>query len=275
MTKQFTDPVTAYVGGSVEQHGTTVEMKASQGIGGAIVVHKFGQGSVGTSYVPISSLNVYRTPLASAATTLRVKAGGNANDTAAGTGARSITLQGIGATGKFEEDTIATAGASASAATSVSFLRLFRAFVKTSGTFATEASGSHAATITIENSAGTEDWAELDATDFPLAQTQIGAYTIPLGYTGYVHSIQVQAAANKAVNLAFFKREGVLQTSAPFSAMRVQREFIGIEGDSVVNFTYPLGPFLELTDIGFMGKVTSGTADVSVNFTVCLIKNLA
>ena len=48
------------------------------------IENKFGDNTaVGTSYVPITGNGIYRTPQVSGATTLRVKAGGDANDTAA------------------------------------------------------------------------------------------------------------------------------------------------------------------------------------------------
>ncbi len=67
-------------------------------VDGQSVVHKFGRGVVGTSFVPIAFGNIYRTPQPANATALRVKAG-DANDTAAGTGAREVMVQGLSATG--------------------------------------------------------------------------------------------------------------------------------------------------------------------------------
>ena len=55
---------------------------------GISVVKKFGRNpAVGTSFVPVTQGSVYQTPQSGSATTLRIKAGGSANDTAAGSGA--------------------------------------------------------------------------------------------------------------------------------------------------------------------------------------------
>ena len=66
----------------------------------ARIRHQFGRNvACGTSYTPVSDIGVYRTPQVGSATALRIKAGGNAADTAAGAGARSVRLTGIDASG--------------------------------------------------------------------------------------------------------------------------------------------------------------------------------
>ena len=233
-------------------------------------VHKFGRNNaVGTSFVPASIGGIYRTPQPASATTLRVKSGGNANDAAAGTGAQKIKIYGLNASGVEVDEEIATAGASASAATVNSYIRLFRAYVIESGTYATSAAGSHSADIVIENTAGTEDWATISVTDFPRSQSEIGAYTVPLGFTAYVLLLDVNVDSNKTADLIFFKREGVLDASAPYSAMRVEQEFKGVSGDVGIVPPIPTGPFPELTDIGFMAKAAT-SAEVDVDFLVLL-----
>lgn len=237
------------------------------------MVHKFGHNeAVGTTLAPITSLGTYPTPQVASATTLRVKAGGNANDTAAGTGAREITLQGLDETGALVEESIATAGASASTATTTTFVRLFRAYVSSSGTYATETTASHAATITIENGAGGTDWATIDLNGFGLSQTTIGAYTVPLGKTAYLLGYKINAESTKVVDGIFFQRQSILDTAAPYEAMRIVFEISGLTDYRSHDFTAPIA-FPELTDIGFMAKVSTGTADVDVDFEILLVDN--
>ena len=236
---------------------------------GYSVVHKFGRNSsVGSNFTPVCNGGAYRTPQVSGATTLRVKSGGDANDTAAGSGARSVTLQGLDATGALVSETIATAGTSASAYTTTEFIRLFRLFVASSGTYASATAASHADDIVIED--GTNDWAVIDATDFARGQSQIGVYSIPLGYRGFVERVEVSTQSNKVVDLNFYSRENILETAAPYTAMKLKRELVGIEGNSESTFPIPKGPYPALTDIGFMAKVSTGSADVSVDFTILL-----
>lgn len=234
------------------------------------IVHKFGQSlDVGTSYAPVSIGEIYRTPQVAGATALRVKAGGDAGDTAAGAGARGVTLIGLDETGAYAEETIATAGISASSNTTTTFLRLFRAFVSASGTYATASAGSHVADIVIENSAGTEDWATIKLSNFPLGQSEIGFYTVPLGKRALVQQIVLEVDATKAVDFIFLQRPNILETSDPYSAMRVVQGFSGVEGVFNLQLANPY-IFSALTDIGFMAKGSS-PAEVSCDFEMQIL----
>lgn len=251
--------------------GTGLQI-AQGSVDGQSPIHKFGHNHlVGTTYVPIAAGGVWQTPQVSGATTLRVKAGGHANDTAAGTGAREVTLYGCDATGADIEESLVTAGASASASTTLSFLRLTRIIVTASGTYASATAGSHSADVVIENTAGTADWGTLPVESFAFSQSQIGAYTVPLGKTGYVLGMQIDVDSNKTVDALFFQRQNILETAAPYTAMRAIQEFAGVTGSLSTKFKVPLGPFPANTDMGFMAKVASGTASVSVDFAIVLI----
>lgn len=238
-------------------------------------VKKFGRNSaVGTSFVPVCLGGIYNTPQSGSATTLRIKAGGDANDTAAGTGARQITLQGLDENFEAVTETLATNGASASTATTATFTRLFRAFVSESGTYATSSAGSHVGSIVIENGAGGTDWATIDATGFPKSQSEIGAYTVPANTTGYAKIRNVSIDSGKTVDLVFFARTNCDQTSAPYSAMRAQSVVTGVAGGSIEAFgevDVPFGPYVGPTDLGFLAKVAAGTASVSIEFEIYVI----
>ena len=235
---------------------------------GCRVVHCFGRNtSIGATFTPITRSGFYRTPQVSGATSLRVKAGGNANDTASGSGARAITIVGLDATGELISETIATAGASASQPTSKTFIRLLDAFVAASGTYATQSSPSHSGNITIENGSGGTDWALISDGSFPRGDTEIGVYTIPKGRSGYVHHIRLSADVEKKSNIIFFKRSGILETQSPYSAMILITEYPNVSGTQLLEFDPPLF-FPELTDLGFMAKIDASTVDVTVSFDV-------
>jgi hypothetical protein len=60
------------------------------------IEHGFGLAhSVGTSYEPVTSAGAFN--WLTAASAVRVKAGGDTNDTAAGTGARTVLVTGLDA----------------------------------------------------------------------------------------------------------------------------------------------------------------------------------
>jgi hypothetical protein len=238
----------------------------------AEVAHRFGMAIVGTNLTPVSDVLAYRTPQVGAATALRIKAGGNANDTAAGTGARSLRLTGLNATGDVVSEIIATAGASASAPTSAQFIRLFNAEVVDSGTYGTQTAGSHAGDITIENAAGETDWALIPINGFPTSNTSIGSYTIPRGYTGFVEGISIAVEGAKLVDVLMLERGGVLQTEAPYQPIKRVQEWIGIDTTYNETFTMPLR-FASLTDIGMLAKVSNGTAAVMIQMDILLLRN--
>ena len=238
-----------------------------------ISIHKFGRASVSTTFVPVAFGGVYQTPQVSGATQLRIAAG-NINDASAGSGARKILLEGLDASGNILTEEITTAGTGASSATAGSFFRLYRASVSESGTYATSSAGSHAANIVIENSAGGTTWATIDSSGFPRSRSEIGAYTVPLGYFATISSVFVSIQDTKTVSVLAFSRAGVLKTSAPYDAMKAFIDLGTISGEEFVTPATPFGPFYELTDIVFMGKLETGggTAEVDVEFEILLEK---
>jgi len=236
------------------------------------IVNIFGRNdAVGTSFLPLALGGVYQMPQVAGATTLRIKAGGNANDTAAGTGAREITVVVLDETGAQVTETIATAGASASAATTVTALRLLDVFVSKSGTYPTTTVGSHADDIVIENGAGGTDWATIANTDFSRSRGEIGFYTVPLGFTAYIHSFSATVDSTKSASIIAVQRKNILETAAPFTAMCVSLELGGISGQDAINLKLPSQKLPALTDIGFLGMIATGTTEIDIFFTILLV----
>jgi hypothetical protein len=238
----------------------------------AEVAHRFGMATVGTDLVPVSDVLAYRTPQPAGATALRIKAGGNASDTAAGAGARSVRLTGLNADGDVVSEVIATAGASASAATSAQFIRLFDAEVVDSGTYGTQAAGSHVGDIVVENAAGGTDWAKILVNGFPTSNTSIASYTIPRGYTGFIEGISIAVEGAKIADILMLERGGVLDAAAPYQPIKRVQEWIGIDSNYNETLTMPL-QFAALTDIGMLAKVSNGTASVMVQMDILLLRN--
>ena len=176
-------------------------------IEGASIINKFGQNiAVGTTLVPVTSIGAYNTPQVSGATTLRIKAGGDANDTAAGTGAREITLVGLDETGSILIEALVTAGASASAVTTGTFMRLYTMSVSESGSYANASTSSHADVITVENGTGGTDWGTIDVVDtFAGSRSNIASYSVPLGFTAYMFKWDVSIESTKQLICYFSK----------------------------------------------------------------------
>jgi len=242
------------------------------------IEHKFGRDeNVDTTFKPICIGGVWPTPTISNATPLRIKAGGNANDTAAGSGAREVTVIYLDTSLNKQEEQLATAGTSASSYTSGNVFRLIRAYVSASGTYASASSGfSHSASITLESSS--EDWGTIDATNIARGQTQIGCYAVPAtdndGRTvkeAYVLGYVISADSNKQVDFIMYQRANAhTETSAPYTAARTIREHDVASGISFIEAEVPIGPFSPGTDLGWMAKAAS-SASAIVDFEILLV----
>lgn len=245
---------------------------AKGNVAGHSLVRKFGfNDSVNSTLAPITDGAVYQTPTSAISLEL---VSSDANDTAAGTGARSVYIEGLDASFALQTETVSMAGTGA-AALANSYTRIFRMYVATSGTYATSSTASHAGTITLRVSGGGATWATIgtSAGGFPLGQTEIGCYTIPAGKTAYLLSFSTEIESTKTPNVLWFQRQNADDVSAPVDAMRIfHRTNVVAGGDEHV---YPSGffSFPAKTDMGAMGYVGTGTAAVSVNFELLLVDN--
>ena len=117
------------------------------------------------------------------ASTIRVQAGGNAADDVAGTGAQTITIEGLDENYAEITDTISLAGASASTATTNTYLRVHRAYVRLVGS-----GEDNAGNIVIEAVTGGTTQAYIPAGD---GQTEQLMYTIPANKTAYITGTKI------------------------------------------------------------------------------------
>jgi len=235
---------------------------------GATLLNKFGRAEIGTSLTPISRELVYQTP--TTATVLEFVSD-DANDTSAGTGAREISIIGLNSSWEEVMQTVTTNGTTA-VALSTPLIRMYRWYVTKSGTYATSSTGSHAGTLTIQESGGGTVWSSIGVTPFPTGQSQIGITTIPIGKRGVLLSTHVFVDTSKSVDLYLFQRPNADVVTAPYTgAMRVVREFQGVTGPITYVPRGGAGAFVGPCDIGFMGQVTVGTAAVSCDFELLLL----
>ena len=249
--------------------GTTdFYLEVSKGnIFGHSLVHKFGRNDSvpNGSWAFITLLGQTAWPL-SAATTVRIKAGGNVADTAAGAGAREITVQGIVATTFAEESEILVpAGVSASTATLKSFWRIHRKWVSSCGTYG----GANVGPILLENGAGGTDIITLAADE---GQTQDALFTIPAGKTGYLVSVHVTVDSNKPTDLRCFVRNNMDDTTPPVSSKRLKLYWDGITNSLDYRPFSPELQISEKSDIWFEGK-GAAVSEVSVDFELLLVDN--
>lgn len=234
---------------------------------GHSIVHKFGKGTVGTTLVPITNSLVYQTPTTAIALEF---VSSDANDTAAGTGAREITIQGLNSDWEVFTQTIATNGLTP-VPLPTNMTRLFRWFVSGSGTYATATANSHVGTLTIRVASAGATWSTIGILPRPVGQSQIACYTVPEGFRAFVYTHEIRVDSTKSADISMFVRNSADIIAAPFPALRLAANFIGISGIAQSDTNAPRNGFEAPTDILFMGKIASGTADVVIDFEILLI----
>jgi hypothetical protein len=197
----------------------------------------------------------------------------NAGDTAAGAGARKIKIFGLDASFNEIEEEITMNGTSASASTTQSFIRVFRAFVSESGSYIvnSSSSGSNLGSITVRETGAGEPQAYIGNSN-GYAQTQQAIYTIPAGYTAFLYQIEFSADSTKVIDVYMWQRANADNFTPPVSARRIVHEFKDQGGNQNIVFPFPL-KFDEKTDIWLAGKIASGTGEAGGSFELLLIEN--
>ncbi len=259
----------------VDYYKKTLEygIEAAKGnVPNVTIIHKFGRNSaVSSTFKPICLSGFYRTPTTN--TALEVVST-DADDNASGAGARTIYYEGLQESGGslvVVSDVVELDGTTAVALPD-SLIRLYRWYVASSGVYASQSVGSHQGDITIRESGAGNVWAKIENNGFPRAQSQIGVYTVPTGYTAYVSKITYSVESDKEADILMFKREGVLNTTAPYNAMTLVTEINSATGNFTVDLKEPY-VFEEETDFGFLGKLKSNTGPMTVDFTIYLVQN--
>ena len=202
------------------------------------------------------------------AETLRVKAGGDANDTSAGTGARTLTVFGLDENWNEVSETLTLAGASASAATTATFYRVNKVSIDTCGTYG----GANTGVIVIENTSALQELAYIAVEE---GNTSQSIYTVPAGKTAYIKKLNPQVSQNNSANISLYHIDNADDFVAPFTSVRhLEWQVLDFTGVENIKFdTYPV--FLEKNDIFFEGnkETGSGTAGVTVEFELILVDN--
>lgn len=183
------------VGNWINKFGENPSVSATLGATDDLIYH------TGTAYLPADVVN---------GSNINITA--QAGDTQAGTGARTIQIEGLDADGHFQTEVITLNGTSAVNPTK-NWLRIYRAFVRTAGS-----NGGSTGTITIADGTGT-------FVVIPTFhnQTLHGVYTIPNDFKGgWLVAYKVSMAEKNTTNytqcaIQTKSHDGVWQTKADFS----------------------------------------------------------
>ena len=197
--------------------------------------------------------------------TVMLVSSSSTDDAALGTGARTISVQGLDANYN-EISEIVTLNGQNQVSTTLSYIRVFRSFVITAGSGATAAGtiyiGTGAATLGVPVAV----YAEIALGE---NQTTMALWTVPAGYTAYLKRGSFSAASNNATHYILGKF-----VVRPFGS--VFRNAADVTANSNViqyDFETPLA-VPEKSDIEARAIALSGTNFyVTASFEITYIKN--
>ena len=233
-------------------------------------VHKFGGGVMTTNFAPVTQSGFYRTP--STPVSLEILSD-SAADTYGGAGAQQVTITGLNSSWDEITFTVNLNGTTP-VTLPVNMLRVYRWYVSSSGTYATQSLGSHQGELEIREAGNGPIWSIIPVSPFPAGQSEIGAYTIPKGYAGYLLAKNIFTDTSKTADFYFFQRGNADDVTTPYNGtMRLIEREVGVQGGYRINFDIPKGPIIGPADIGYIGYVSVGSADVSVEFELVLTKS--
>ena len=227
---------------------------------GREIVNKFGSNAAVPNGVfeIVSSLSVPYEGFLSAPSTVRIKAGGDAADTAAGAGAQSVFVEGIDDSLARVLVEIPTAGALASASTTELFWRVDRCFIGDAGTYATPVNTGD---IVIESTASPADLVEIVA---GTGQSRHCFIAVPTGVEAYLIGYELSVDSTQKADLRLSARARLNDTTPPVAPLLVKRNWDGIIGAIPHQFQAPAlileGPgdiFVEAAGGGAVTKVSA------------------
>jgi len=216
------------------------------------------------SFDDITQLATLTYPFPIAAAVVRIAAGGNVNDTAAGTGARSVLVEGLDANLDYISEVIVTNGALASTATTALFWRINNVSVVDVGTYGGTAAGN----INIETVAG----AILSTVTAAADVSQLAIYSVPAGKTLYVNSIHIHVASSKSAQVRLVCRERLDVVAAPMGAHIQLKQYDDLQGEDNHLFKTYI-PIPEKSDIWFQGQSNTTAGDISCELEGVLTTN--
>jgi hypothetical protein len=199
------------------------------------------------------------------AETIRIASGGNINDTAAGTGARSIEITFLDNNWEEVTETLVTAGASASSATTATCYRVQKVKVLDVGTY----HGSNAGDIVIENSTTGDILGFIEG---GVGVSEQSICTVPADHTMYITEILVSVGQGDSADVRLVKVPNADDFTTTYSGKIIDWSIEDYSGASP--FSRPTFlKFDQKTDVWFeaIRQTGSGNARVSVDFSFILV----
>lgn len=225
---------------------------------------KFGvNGVVGTSIETVWAEGGTYAYLA-AATVLKISSS-DTNDTASGTGARTVAIFGLNANYEEINEVVELNGQTAVNTTN-SYLRVFRMYVLTAGSGATAAGVIYAGTGTVTSGVPANIYATIA---IGANQTQMALWTVPANYTFYLTGVFYTSA--HATATAWTNFQLVQRTLGGVFRQQSSARTAG-SGNFILDLHTPIA-FAEKTDIEIRAIASAASSNVSAEFEGIYIKN--
>ena len=247
-------------GNIINSFGDAANIPIAAGqVAGYSVVHKFGlvdgtaSGALSTIWSPADTAGTLLYPWSFSAGTISANST-SGDDTSAGVGTQTITVEGLDANYALQSDTITLSGTTHTGESTKSFTRVFRAYAATGETNVGKIS------INVGGAAGTK------VAEIPVGygQTLMSVYTVPAGKTAYLSNLRVSSAKQQSTIIRLMVR--------PFGGVfRAQSTISLYSGSGETQFVTPL-KITEKSDIDV--RTTGGTNNtLSCDFDMILVDN--
>lgn len=183
------------------------------------------------------------------------------NDSASGTGARTVEIQGLDENFNLVYETLTVGGASST----TTFMRVFRVKIATAGTLLV-----NAGTISVTSDDSSTVLAKIVLQGgVGLGQTFMSVYTVPAGKTAYLTQWVVGAGKQNTDAICFFTARNLLVDGWN------SKDVIAVSATTFAkHYEIPL-KFTEKTDIEIRGYSTTNNSIVTSTFNLILIDNPA
>ena len=187
----------------------------------------------------------------------------NANDTAAGTGARTIRVVGWDQNWDKTSEDVTTNGTSDSSATTTTFIRVLRAFLLEAWDYTAP---YNLGDITIKTSGGTS----LTTIESEVGKPVDGLCAVHSGHIGYLTRIMLTVSSNKSADFSLKIRNRGDVTSVPVRGSRKITSYEEVEG----RFEEVLLSYRKLdeySDIWAVGESNAGTTTINTTFDIIIV----
>lgn len=240
-------------------------------VNGAGIIYKYGAATIDTAaYAPICFDGVYKTPITPVELEI---VSTDINDTDGGSGAWTVSVDGIGADWRYQLTQV-TMNGTTPVTIPDTFLRVSRIRVIDSGSYGdlSTQTCSHKGNIIVRESGGGDTWGTLAYYDgIGTGSSLIGCISVAKGFSAHILKEEIYATASKQFNLMKVIRENADRTAAPFGRCAVERLS---RAETSTNIIKPKALGREINgpaDILYIARATSGTVDIDLSFDIMLL----